>query len=136
MRTDRRPRLIRSRLSGQRGVTVIETVVALTLFALSAATMSDFIVAQIRASNTNTNYTIAYELAVKELEDVRALLFDQIDSRSDAQQVGGMTFSLVTEVQAGVPAPNMKHIDVTVTWNEPGGARNVSLETVYTAVTR
>jgi hypothetical protein len=98
--------------------------------------MSNFIVTQIRSSNTNDNYTIAYELAVQELEDVRAQLYDQMESRSRDYEVGGMTFEVETNVEADEPAANMKTIDVDITWNEPAGERNVALQTIYTAVTR
>jgi Tfp pilus assembly protein PilV len=124
------------RLAGERGITLLETLFSLSLFALSVATMSNFIVTQIRSSNTNDNYTIAYELAVQELEDVRAQLYDQMESRSRDYEVGGMTFEVETNVEADEPAANMKTIDVDITWNEPAGERNVALQTIYTAVTR
>jgi type II secretory pathway component PulK len=127
---------LRRRLASERGVTLLETVCALFLFALSIGTMSNFIVTQIRSSNTNDNYTLAYELAVQELEDFRAQLYDQMESRSREHQVGGMTFEIETSVEEGVPSANMKTIDVGIHWNEPAGARNVALQTIYTAVTR
>jgi type II secretory pathway component PulK len=124
------------RVAGQRGVTVLEAIFALALFALSIATMSKFIVTQIRTSSTNDNYTLAYELGVEELEDVRAQLYDQMESRSREHQEGGMTFEINTAVREGMPAVNMKTIDVGISWHEPAGARNVALQTIYTAVTR
>lgn len=130
MKSDRRAR------RGERGLTLIETIVSLGLFALSVSTMGTFLVQQIRTSNSNGNHTIAYELAVQEMEDLRAQLFDQMTSRSKESQVGGMTFEIETVVADGVPSVNMKSIDVDVNWNEPGGGRNVALHTIYTAVTR
>jgi prepilin-type N-terminal cleavage/methylation domain-containing protein len=123
-------------LGGDAGVTLIETIMALVLFGVTMATMSSFMVHQIRAAGTNTNYSLAYELAVKELEDVRAQIYDQIEPRSSEVESGGMEFAIVTEVADNQPAPNMKSIDVAVTWSEPGGERNVTLQTIYTAVTR
>jgi Tfp pilus assembly protein PilV len=136
MKTDAcAPRAL-DRLAGERGITLLETLFSLSLFALSVATMSNFIVTQIRSSNTNDNYTIAYELAVEELENVRAQLYDQMEPRSREYEVGGMTFEVETSVDADEPAANMKTIDVDITWNEPAGERNVALQTIYTAVTR
>jgi Tfp pilus assembly protein PilV len=126
----------RKRASGEHGITLIETLVALSLLAISAATISNFLVQQIRSSNTNSNYTIAYELAVQELEDLRAQLYDQMASRSKGSAVGGINFAIATQVTEGVPAPNMKKVDVAVSWKEPSGNRNVALHTIYTAVTR
>jgi hypothetical protein len=130
------PRVPLRRLAGERGVTLLETICALFLFALSVGTMSSFIVTQIRSSNTNDNYTLAYELGVQELEDFRAQLYDQMESRSREHQVGGMTFEVETSVEEGVPSANMKTIDVDIHWHEPAGERNVVLQTIYTAVTR
>jgi hypothetical protein len=138
MKTERQPRgaSVKRGRRGERGLTLIETLVALGLFALSVATMGKFLVHQIRTSNSNGNHTIAYELAVQELEDVRAQLYDQMVSRSRESQVGGMIFEIETSVEDEAPSPNMKTIDVDVNWSEPGGVRNVALHTIYTAVTR
>ena len=100
MKTDAcAPRGGLDRLAGERGITLLETLFSLSLFALSVATMSNFIVTQIRSSNTNDNYTIAYELAVEEFENVRAQLYDQMESRTREYEVGGMTFEVETNVE-------------------------------------
>ena len=44
---------------GQRGISLLETMVALGLFVVSAATTSDFLVQQIRQSSQNHLYTVA-----------------------------------------------------------------------------
>jgi prepilin-type N-terminal cleavage/methylation domain-containing protein len=120
----------------ERGVSLMETLVALSLFAIAAGTMGDFLVQQIRMASTNHNFTSAYALAEQELEDVRALDYVDIVPRSSTKAVGSVTFNLRTDVVANTPAPNMKSITVSVDWNEPGGARNVALHTIYTAIKR
>ena len=130
------PRPASARVTNQRGVTLIETVVALSLFALSAATMGDFMTHQIRATGSNTYYTMAHEVGVEELENIRSFLFDQIASDSRQVQKGGMLYDVATTVEDDSPAPNMKTISVDIGWSEPDGQRHVVLETIYTAVTR
>lgn len=115
---------------------LIETIVALGLFALAVATMGGFIVHQIRAAGSNRYYTEAYALAEQELEDLRALEYQDIASRSSESEAGGMTYKIESEVRAGDPGPNMKNITVKVTWNEPGGKKDVQLQTIYTAIKR
>ena len=127
---------VASRFTSQRGVSLIETLAALSLFALSAATMGDFLTHQIRAAGTNNNYTVAHEVGVEELENIRSFLFEQITSESHQIQKGGMVYQIETSVEDNVPAQNMKSISVDIGWNEPGGERHVVLETIYTAVTR
>jgi prepilin-type N-terminal cleavage/methylation domain-containing protein len=130
------PAKITSRLTNQRGVTLIETVVALSLFAISAATMGDFLTHQFRAAGTNNNYTVAHEVGVEELENIRSLLFEEITSEARQIQKGGMSYEIETTVEDNTPGANMKRISVDVGWNEPDGERHVVLETIYTAVSR
>ena len=124
------------RLANQRGVSLIETVAALSLFAISAATMGDFLTHQIRAAGSNTNYTVAHEIGVEELENLRSLLYEQITGEAREVQKGGMLYQVTTSVDDNVPGPNMKSISVDIGWNEPDGQRHVVVETIYTAVTR
>jgi len=125
-----------ARLGNQRGVTLIETITALSLFAISAATMGDFLTHQIRAAGSNTNYTVAHEIGVEELESLRSLLYEQMESGTREVQKGGMLYEITTSVEDDVPEPNMKSISVDIGWNEPDGHRHVVVETIYTAVTR
>ncbi len=123
-------------LRGEAGMTLLETLVALGLFAISVATMGDFVVQQIRQSATNNHYSVAYSIAEEQLESVRALNYADMAAESGEIQKGAVTFRYSTAVAANSPAPNLKRITVNVDWNEPAGAKNVALETVYTAVRR
>ncbi len=126
----------RSCLRGQAGVSLIETIVALGLFALAMGTMGQFMVHQVRTSATNQRYTDAYTLGVQELEDLRMLEYDDLASREKNKTVEGQKYSLITTVKAGDPGPLMKSIKVKISWAEPGGKKNVSLQTIYTAIKR
>ena len=120
----------------QQGATLLETMVALGLFALTAATMGDFLTQQIRTGGANANYSTAYALAAEEFEDIRALPFDEIISRTSSMSQGAMTFDVDTAVADDTPSPNMKQITVNVNWNEPGGPQNVTVHSIYTEVRR
>jgi type II secretory pathway pseudopilin PulG len=122
--------------SNERGVTLIETVVAVGLFALTAATMGSFLTFQVRAGGSNHNSGIAYSLAAEELEDLRAVAYDDIISRSSSFTSGSLTFELQTTVDDDTPAPNMKRITVAVNWAEPNGNKNVTVHTIYTEIRR
>jgi hypothetical protein len=134
-RTDaRRPR--HRRLYEGAGSSLLETVAALALFAMSTATVGDFLVGQIRATSSNETHTTAYELGIQELEDLRSLLYEEIASRTGQIQKGGMLYAVTTNVEDDVPGPEMKSITIDVAWDEPGGTRHVVLETIDSAVTR
>lgn len=114
----------------------METMVALTLFALCSSAIGRLMTSQIRMASTNNLTSRAYALAEEELENIRALDYSDIASNSRTLDLGNVHFSLATVVQANVPATNLKTITVTVSWDEPAGSRNVSLNTIYTAVKR
>lgn len=124
------------RTRNERGATLIETVVAVGLFALTAATMSDFLLHQIRAGSSNYSYSKAYAIAAEEFEDIRALSYESIASRASTVEEGAVTYTVETTVAEDTPAPNMKQITVEVSWVEPGGARNVKVRSIYTSVRR
>lgn len=135
MRNTERIRLPRV-LADRRGVSLIETLVALGLFAVTAGTMGQFLVAQIRHASTNHLYTKAYAIAEEELEALRTLRYDDMTPGSKEVPVGGTTFSVSTTVDEDTPAGGLKQITVDVSWNDPEGPRNVSVYTIYTEVRR
>jgi hypothetical protein len=120
----------------QRGATLLETVVAVGLFALTAATMGDFLRQQIRTGGSNMNYSTAYSLAAEEFEDIRALPYDDIASRTSTTSQGTVTFAVDTAVVNDTPSANMKQITVNVNWKEPMGTQNVTVRSIYTSVRR
>lgn len=129
-----RPRPAAPQRSDQRGFTLIETLLALALFSVVVAVISNTIVYQIRAAASNDSYTAAYTVAAEQLEQLRARRFTAIAAGTTQQTKGGTTFNVQTSVTNGSPSPNMKAITVDVSWTSPGGPKNVSLQTIYTEV--
>lgn len=127
---------IRARLTSQRGVSLLETLVALGLFALSAATMGNYLVSQIRLSSSNYLYTQAYALAEEQLESTRALRFNDIAPGSKNVPVDGQNFVVTTAVLNDSPANGLKQITVNVSWKDALGPKNVDVRTIYTEVQR
>jgi prepilin-type N-terminal cleavage/methylation domain-containing protein len=126
----------RGRLTSQRGVSLIETLVALGLFALCAATMGNYLVSQIRMSSSNYLYTQAYALAEEQLESTRALRFNDMVPGSKTVPVDGQNFIVTTSVLNDSPANGLKQITVNVSWKDPLGPKNVDVRTIYTEVQR
>jgi Tfp pilus assembly protein PilV len=116
-------------------MSLIETLIALSLFAIGAVTVGNFLVQQIRTSSTNNLYSIACSLAAQEMENIRTLDYASMTSETSTSQVGDVTFTVTTNVTADVPAPNLKSITVDVSWLEPQGPQNVRLSTIYTKIT-
>jgi len=120
----------------QRGISLIETLVALGLFAMTAATMGKFMVTQIRMASTNHLHTKALAMAAEQLETTRALRFNDMVSGSKTKTVGGVTFTVQTTVNDDTPTNGLKSITVNVGWKDPLGQKNVTVNTIYTEVRR
>ena len=116
-------------------MSLIETLVALSLFGIGAAAVGNFLVQQVRTSSTNELYSIACSLAAQQMENVRTLDYASMASETSTSQVGGVTFTVTTNVSSDVPAPNLKSITVDVSWQEPQGSKDVRLSTIYTKIT-
>lgn len=126
----------RAAVRNQRGISLIETIVALSLFAVSAATMSQFLVSQIRHASNNNLHTKAYSLAEDQLETIRSQRFNDMASSSKQVSVGAVKYTIATTVTNNTPANGLKSIDVDVNWTDNTGPKNVSLSTIYTEVRR
>ena len=125
------------RRSSERGVTLLETLVALGLFAITSATMGNFLVSQIRRSSSNYLYSQAYVLAEQQLESLRSLpQFTDIVPGSTTTSVGGTQFTVATSVLNNTPADGLKQITVSASWRDIFGAQNVAVQTIYTQVQR
>jgi len=126
----------RRRRAAQRGISLLETVVALGLFAITAATMGKYLVNQIRMASTNYLYTQAYALAEEELESTRAMHYSDMVPVTKTVTIDGRDFSVNTTVLNDTPADGLKKITVNVGWSDTLGTRNVSVYTIYTEVQR
>jgi Tfp pilus assembly protein PilV len=137
MSTNSRVRCRTRRWSNSRGVTLLETLVALGLFAVSAATMGNFLVSQIRRSANNYLYSQAYTLAEQQLEALRSLpQYTDITPGSTSTSIGSTQFTVATSVLNDTPADGLKQITVNVSWSDNFGPQNVALQTIYTQVQR
>ena len=126
----------RARWREQRGISLIETLVALALFAMTAATMGQFLVTQVRHASNNHLQTKALALAAEQLEATRAERFNDMHSGTHTETVGGVLYTIETTVDDDTPANGLKSIAVEVSWSDPTGPKNVAVHTIYTEVRR
>ena len=118
-------------------MSLIETLVALGLFAITAATIGNFLVSQMRRSSSNYLYSQAYVLAEQQLETLRALpQYTDIVPATATTSVGGTQFTVGTSVLNDTPADGLKQITVNVSWQDMFGSQNVAVQTIYTQVQR
>jgi len=118
-----------------RGFTLIETLAAMTLFAIVAAAVSSLAVTATRRTTENRHAMSAAFLAQREMEHIRGLDYPSIVAESLSVALGGQNFTISTSVTPDMPVANVKTVTVTVTWTGPEGAKSYAVTSYYTDVT-
>lgn len=116
-----------------RGVMLVEAIVALGLLGLSMAALSALMTQHLRQAGTNSLYTAAIALGEQELEDLRSMDYNSLASRTyTPPAVGVTTYTVASTVVADSPSANMKSITTNVTWTGLNGPQTYTLYTIYT----
>ena len=151
----RRRRGARPATGSEAGFTVLELVVAITLFALVFAAVSLGMGGVLRVDRTNRSRSVAAYLAAKQLDTVRALPFDQVGlgrtTQSYSDPGSQSTYSITQDIAWVTPTSNSsscnvpngssggtvayKRVTVRVTWPQMSGAAPVSSQTLLTPPT-
>lgn len=121
------------------GSTLIEALVAMTIFATAAAAAFSMLMLSVATTRANALDTHAVALATQERENLRSLVYDSIVTRDPYTSASpnvweGTKFTVHSAVQNDQPAANMKTVTVTVSWSHSGMPRSYSLSTIYTNV--
>ncbi len=120
----------------ERGSTLAESLVALSLFGLMAAAITDLLITHIRVEGSNIRRTTAIALTEQEFEDLRSLKHDDIESRTSTQRIEGRTYTIATVAQPDTPASNMTSITATVSWIDESGSQTYTANVIYTPIQR
>lgn len=119
-----------------RGFTLVETLAAMTLFAIVAAAISSMAATAIRRTSENKHAMAAAFIAQRQMEHVRGLEYDDIQTGTETVALApGENYSVATDVQADQPIANVKTVTVTVSWTGPEGSKSYAITTYYTDVT-
>ena len=118
----------------QRGFSLLEILVAISLFAITASGLAAFAMHSLRRTSANRSSTGAVIAAQHEIEDLRGLDYPAIASRSYATTISGHPYGVGTAVANNTPASGMKQVTVTVTWSEPLGPQSYVVRTILTQI--
>lgn len=105
------------------GLTVIETMVAVALFAVAVVALIGIYPASVRASRQAHGHLVAANLAEKEIEFSRAMEFDAIETRDEEYNLvfesngASTTVEFETETTVTEIRDGLKQIRVLVRWN-------------------
>jgi type II secretory pathway pseudopilin PulG len=134
-------------IRGEEGLTIIELMVALTVFALVMTAVASILGTSLITTANNRNRSVAANLAAQEMEIVRATEFTQlpVGQVTSTQIVDGVLFTTTREsewisqdAESGAcdgqsgDALAFLRVDVTVTWPIMSGVLPVNSKTVIT----
>lgn len=119
---------------GEEGLTLIEVLVAAVILAAGSVAVSSLIAAGLIRADTNSAMTHATDLAIQEIENLRAADYSALASRTAPNSPdtwNGTSFDIRSTVTRDSPAPNMSTIVVAVTWAQRGQSYGYNLQTIY-----
>jgi Tfp pilus assembly protein PilV len=141
---------IRGRARGEAGFSLIEAVMAMTIFVIAAAALGGLLTSAIAASKTSRERTIAEQRAMEQIEYVRRLRYDTevgttsgnppgIVNPSIPVAVRGLQATMTTQIAfVNDPTPtsyatsaNYKRVTVTITRNDNG--KELARQVTYVA---
>lgn len=129
----------RARTIGNRGFSIIEALVASTIFAVGMAASAGMLTLSMKTTQSSSLDAHAAALAQQELENLRSLVYASIATRDPFTSVApdvfyGASFLVHSDVQIDQPAANMKTITVTASWTDRGAPRSYVMRSIYTNI--
>lgn len=116
----------------QAGFTIIEVLVAILIVAMAATATAIGMRATTNHVGSNELHARAIALTQEAIEDLRTQSFGDMVSGSSATSDG---FNTIWQVVDDNPAPEMKLVSVTTSWQWRGAPRQYQIQTVYSQVT-
>jgi len=112
----------RRRLNSRAGFTLIEVLVAISIFAFGMLGLAAGAISITRANKTAQFHTMATSLAQEKLEQLKATSATFVSSCSTSCETAptylGVTFTRTWVVAANTPQAGLKQITVTVAWRD------------------
>ena len=117
----------------QKGFTLLEVLIALTLLTVGLLGTLGLTTGVVRGNFFSKNITTATVIAQTQLEEVQRQGYTAANGLAGTANVtmGGVTFSRQTTVTDNTPQNNMKTVTVNVEWNEGNaGSKQIKLHTI------
>jgi len=122
------------RAQNQRGFTLIEIMVAVTLLSVGLLGMAGLTVGIMRSNSLSSQVTTATALAQAKMEDIKRVGYSGVaegKSTDDYNDISGYPlYKRVTDVDVESPDPGMKTVTITVSWDSD--ASSITVETILT----
>lgn len=118
----------------EKGFTIIELMVALTILAVAMMGAESVILTIVRNRVTAHKVSIATDLCQTKIEELKSLGYNAVvnclEPNIDERGSSGGVFNRTVTVSPGPVLNRTKAVLVSVTWNDLTGTRTVSLRTI------
>lgn len=115
------------------GFTLMEVLVALTIFSITSLAATQLIVASTALISENNTASQAIAAAQGAIENMRNVTYAEMVDGSDPDPPP--PFTITWTVSDDDPAPNMKTVVVKVSWQAKGETKYYEVESVYSEIT-
>ncbi len=113
------------------GFTLIEIMIALVILSFGLVALAGVQISAIKGNAFSRRITTAVSVAEQTVEQIKTTPYNNIQSQSPSQvTASNMNFSRQVSVTDNTPLPNMKTVQVTLTWNDGGKSHTVPVSTV------
>ncbi len=120
------------RAQNQRGFTLIEIMVAVTLLSIGLLGMAGLTVGIMRGNALSSEVTTATALAQAKMEDIKRLGYSGVSSSAEGYSAisGYPLYRRDTVIDVDTPKVGTKTVTITVFWNSD--ASSIAVETILT----
>lgn len=124
-------------LKSQRGVGLIEIIVAILIFSIGISAAMRTLPDSNKATTRARNISIATNLAQEKIEELMGTPFNSAElsagNHNDPRNPLELHFTRTWSVTDNVPASDMKHVVVTVSYTSGSNDNSVALNTYLTS---
>jgi len=119
------------------GFTLIETLVAVVIFAIVSLAMTSLMVTNTRMISENVQSSEAVGYAQELLENLREVPIDTLTAGSTSttrQSARGTVYTITWTVTPNTPATGRTSVAVSVAWSHKGTPRTYETQSIFTQV--
>lgn len=117
------------------GFTLIEVLVALTIFSISSLAATRLIVSATALVSENNITSQAIGLAQDTIENLRNVAYEDMADGTDVVTLDNTPFTITWTVSADDPVPDTSTVVVRVNWQAKGETKQYEIESIYSQVT-
>ncbi len=123
---------MRQMFTNQKGFSLLEVLIAISIFAVGLLALAQMQITSIQGNAFSGRTTDATTLAQDRLEQLMALAYTDADlddgAHEDTQTVEGVTYTISWNVTDNALINNTKTVIMTVAWSDGGRQRTLSMQ--------